>query len=247
MSDITISSLLRSVRSKRNTGATIMARKAASRGVDNLVRQGAGGIIHRMLEDKGQRVRKLAALLSGEQALAKIGSHGARTAMDILRAEIAELLQESDGALDDLLDIANYALIAAALLDGIDTEPKVYIACGLNHASTASSVMREFRIAGFEVTYDWTEHNKVKGWDRLRTVASLEANGVAQADVLVALASMGGRGTHTEIGMALAHGIPVVLIGEYDPTDSCSFYALCEHVATTTDAISRVKALTGKE
>lgn len=80
------------------------------------------------------------------------------------------------------------------------------------------------------ITYDWTAHGSVwqAGAEKIREVAQLEKRGVAEADYVIVLLP-GGRGTHAELGMALALGKPVLM---YSPDlevfqahpSTCAFY-----------------------
>lgn len=81
---------------------------------------------------------------------------------------------------------------------------KFYVASSLNNAEQVRIVARMLRNAGHEQTYDWTVHGSVQSEpDRWPTVAGKELDGVTDADVVVVLLP-GGRGTHTELGAALA-------------------------------------------
>lgn len=70
---------------------------------------------------------------------------------------------------------------------------------------------------GHEISYDWTLHGSVKSVskERLREVASLELNGVSEADFVVVLLP-GGHGSHLELGFAIAKEKKVFLHSE-DP------------------------------
>lgn len=106
----------------------------------------------------------------------------------------------------------------------------VYVATGLEHAHRARLVGYALRAAGHKITYDWTTHGSVQGegFQRLAEVAQAERDGVAVADLVIAILP-GGRGTHVEIGMALGYGIPVALLIEDGCYDAeCAFYSLPE-------------------
>jgi len=110
------------------------------------------------------------------------------------------------------------------------TKLHIYVATGLEHAHRAWLVGYALRAAGHAITYDWTTHGSVQGegFARLAEVAQAERDGVAVADLVIAILP-GGRGTHVEIGMALGYGIPVALLiqnGCYDA--ECAFYSLPE-------------------
>ena len=84
---------------------------------------------------------------------------------------------------------------------------KYYIASGLENAAAVRELKQILDAAGWHHTYDWTVHGSVygEGADRLAEVAAAESAGVIDAEVVVALLP-GGRGTHTELGMAIACG-----------------------------------------
>jgi hypothetical protein len=107
---------------------------------------------------------------------------------------------------------------------------KYYLATGLLNAHRAQLVRDHLNAAGHEQTYDWTAHGPVghKGKNALIAAAVGELEGVQQADVIIALLP-GGRGTHAELGMALALGKPVLIWDETCeafPVDdtTCAFY-----------------------
>lgn len=114
-------------------------------------------------------------------------------------------------------------------------ERRVYIASGLGNVEAVRSLQELVRAAGWTISYDWTQHGSVQaeGIERIRQVAHAEMRGVFEAD-LVLVALPGGRGTHVEMGLALAFGIPIVV---YDPHGhelqngiTCAFYHLPEVV-----------------
>ena len=87
---------------------------------------------------------------------------------------------------------------------------RVYIATGLAHAARAQLVRDALIGAGWDISYDWTTHGRVSGDARMRQVAIDEINGVTTAHAVVAILP-GYRGTHVEIGAAIAAGVPVFL------------------------------------
>lgn len=92
---------------------------------------------------------------------------------------------------------------------------KFYIATSLSRM-TAHHVVRDALIKlDHEISYDWTLHGSVKSVskERLREVASLELDGVAEADFVIVLLP-GGNGTHLELGFAIAKGKRVFLHAE---------------------------------
>lgn len=110
---------------------------------------------------------------------------------------------------------------------------KYYIATGLENA--AQAVMLHDLIStvpDMEITYNWMKHGSVKeDLAKLEEVCIAEMEGICNADVVIVLMP-GGRGTHTEFGMALAWGKAIILCspGEdghaiFEPGEAtCAFY-----------------------
>jgi nucleoside 2-deoxyribosyltransferase len=110
---------------------------------------------------------------------------------------------------------------------------KFYIASKLENAEMVKRVANVLKAAGWEHTYDWTEHGSVKneGDARLAQVAEAELSGVMNADVVIVILP-GGRGTHAELGMALAgrrRDKKIIICAETDDAfqlddRTCAFY-----------------------
>lgn len=107
---------------------------------------------------------------------------------------------------------------------------KFYIASKLENAELVSSVAEVLKSLGWKHTYDWTVHGSVQGEGeaRLTEVAEYELNGVRKADIVIVLLP-GGRGTHVELGAALALGKRVYIWAETDEyflhdERTCVFY-----------------------
>lgn len=111
---------------------------------------------------------------------------------------------------------------------------KAYIATKLENHAKHNKIMNEIAKLGVRLTYDWTLHGAVyaEGAKRIQEVSELELMGVLQADFVVVILP-GGRGTHVELGMALAANKTVYLLCETRelqdmvmiPTkDTCAFY-----------------------
>jgi hypothetical protein len=81
---------------------------------------------------------------------------------------------------------------------------RYYIASGLDNAAQVKVLKAILDDRGWEHTYDWTAHGAVfrQGLERLAEVAQAESEGVFIAEVVIVLLA-GGRGTHTELGMAV--------------------------------------------
>lgn len=82
---------------------------------------------------------------------------------------------------------------------------KFYIASSLRNYKQVRELSRLLRNAGWECTYDWTMNchlEKIDG-ETLKSIGEKECEGVKQSEVVIILTPQ-GRGTHTELGMAIA-------------------------------------------
>jgi nucleoside 2-deoxyribosyltransferase len=89
---------------------------------------------------------------------------------------------------------------------------RFYIASRTENADAVRRLADTLKAAGHVQTYDWTTHCDVKheGGERLKEVAKLEVAGVTDADVVIVLLP-GGRGMHTEFGIAIGKGKKIIL------------------------------------
>lgn len=99
-----------------------------------------------------------------------------------------------------------------------------YIGTGWDNRAMAREVAARLQAAGWKWVYDWTQHQE--GEERHAAIKEIEA--IKRADLVIILLP-GGRGTHVELGAALAAGKPVVLWAEdidvlYQDGRYCGFY-----------------------
>lgn len=99
----------------------------------------------------------------------------------------------------------------------------MYIATSTGNIAAHNALRDHLQHRGVGLTYDWTKlahHNGAEGWwgipfaereSRLRDVAQEEVQGVQDADLLVVLLP-GRKGTHVELGVAIASGVPVLIV-----------------------------------
>lgn len=118
---------------------------------------------------------------------------------------------------------------------------KFYIATRLERVEEQKALADALKKLGHQISYDWSAHGSVQneGVDRIREVAIAETRGVLDAELVIVLLP-GGRGTHTELGIALADSERqrerrgssfgsekrIVIIGEDTGVDgrTCAFY-----------------------
>jgi len=89
---------------------------------------------------------------------------------------------------------------------------KFYIASKLENYEQVNYLAGKLKSAGWTHTYDWTIHGSVKesSIEILKEIGNMEYNGVNEADVIIILTPQ-GRGTHTELGMAIAFNKQIYL------------------------------------
>lgn len=105
---------------------------------------------------------------------------------------------------------------------------KFYIASSLGNAENVRKIADYFTVKGWTQTYDWTTHGPVKDIEHLENVAAEELRGVTGCDVFFLLLP-GKRGSHAELGAALASKKPVIILSPdqdlfYENSFTCSFY-----------------------
>ena len=107
-----------------------------------------------------------------------------------------------------------------------------YIAASLSEIELVRSVSKILQERGWIHTYDWTFNcsDVDISNETMKDIAEHELNGVKNADIVIVL-NPKGRGTHTELGMALALNKKVYLYHRDDTyfrklNDTVSFYWL---------------------
>ena len=83
---------------------------------------------------------------------------------------------------------------------------KYYVASGLENSDNAIDLSNLLKEMGHEPAYEWWVHGSVQeeSDEVKQDVANKEFDGVINAGI-VAILLPGGRGTHTEMGGAIAH------------------------------------------
>ena len=92
---------------------------------------------------------------------------------------------------------------------------KTYLGASHHELERAREVMTFLELAGHTITYDWTQAFKDPVKDYLK-YARADIAGVYSADVVVLLFENPHpyRGTHTELGLAIAFRKPVIILGK---------------------------------
>lgn len=116
---------------------------------------------------------------------------------------------------------------------------KFYLSSSLRNRAQVRRAASFLKEDGWTHTCDWTEFelSSEEGTDSLRKIGESEFEGVKASDIVIVLTSQ-GRGTHIELGMALALGKKVYLYHEdnffFQCDDAtCAFYWLPQVVRLT--------------
>jgi len=92
---------------------------------------------------------------------------------------------------------------------------RIYVAGKYDEKQQARAVMEQLCALGHEITYDWTQHPESADASNLRDAADRDLRGVLGADAVLMLFTdplYAYRGTFTELGAALAFGVPVYAV-----------------------------------
>lgn len=120
---------------------------------------------------------------------------------------------------------------------------KAYVAGRTSNIEGVRVAQQVCRDLNMQITFDWTgSDGEIRSdWksdpDRARALAEKERHAAITADVLVLLHSDGrGLGKILECGMALAYGVPCILVGEFR---ECVFWYLDD--VTRIDDLSELR------
>ncbi|MEI4800301.1 nucleoside 2-deoxyribosyltransferase [Bacillus sp. FJAT-51639] len=103
---------------------------------------------------------------------------------------------------------------------------KFYIASAFTNKHIVHLVADKLKQAGWIHTYDWTKNEKATNRLELESIGQAEKQAVRDADVFLLLLN-GGKGSHTEFGMALAWGKEIFVYRGNSHLDT-TFYHLPE-------------------
>lgn len=108
---------------------------------------------------------------------------------------------------------------------------KFYIASSFANQEMVKKLSRLLIDQGHEQTYDWTMNIRAESAEALSTIGQLEKKAVSDCDVFFVLLP-GGKGSHIDLGLALAGEKKVYLFSETDVFSdismSTTFYHLPE-------------------
>jgi ABC-type antimicrobial peptide transport system ATPase subunit len=80
---------------------------------------------------------------------------------------------------------------------------KFYVASSFQNKEIVRVVSEKLMNNGWYHTYDWTQNNRACSLEALQKIGTLEKQAVADSDVVIVILP-GGKGSHIELGMAIA-------------------------------------------
>lgn len=124
---------------------------------------------------------------------------------------------------------------------------KFYIGSGMKNSRLVQYYAGILKQNGWQQTYDWTVHvDEDVSVKDIREYAEAEKQGIAESDVVILLLPA-GRGTHVELGMALAWDKKVYLCAsgpeDFSIENTVAFYELPQTVRLTGTAEENLKRI----
>ncbi|MGV3467429.1 MAG: group-specific protein, partial [Heyndrickxia sp.] len=109
---------------------------------------------------------------------------------------------------------------------------KFYIASSFQNIEMVRVFSSKLIQNGFQPTYDWTQNNKSVRKEELKKIGIKEKEAVMESDLFILLLP-GGKGSHTELGIALGAGVKHIYIVNPDSENrqnslATTFYHLPE-------------------
>lgn len=109
---------------------------------------------------------------------------------------------------------------------------KFYISTSTKNINEAKALIGILSREGYICSYDWTQHiiNKNGSNDEFCEISKFELNGIENCDFFI-LVLPGGKGSHVELGYALAYKKYFILISDVQNLSlyDCPFYSLSDY------------------
>lgn len=124
---------------------------------------------------------------------------------------------------------------------------KFYVGSGMKNCELVNYYANLLKENGWEQTHDWVKNvsDDISKDDMIK-YASLESQGVVDADVVIMLLP-GGRGAHIELGMAMALNKKIFLCStteeEFSIENTVAFYELPKIIQLVGNADDNVKKI----
>lgn len=108
---------------------------------------------------------------------------------------------------------------------------RIYVASKFENQIMVKEMMISLENRGHTITQDWTCGEGSKPSDEITKdewsgYAALDVVGVQMADLLIVIPRYGCKGTWVEMGIAIAHGIPILVLTRDGERFGCIFERL---------------------
>ena len=120
-----------------------------------------------------------------------------------------------------------------------------YIASSFQNIDQVRMVAAGLRSFGWNHTYDWTQNERVDSLDDLTRIGQLEKEAVAESDVVLVLLP-GGKGTHIELGLAIAFEKRIYLYSQDEEVMNIGATSTFYHLPEVEICIGTIKDLIEK-
>ncbi|MEY3784443.1 MAG: hypothetical protein RLZZ230_765 [Candidatus Parcubacteria bacterium] len=121
---------------------------------------------------------------------------------------------------------------------------KFYIAGRTSRILEIRDIVTKIKYLGHEITHDWTAMEDADlprpyhvHIDKVQAFAQKDINGAKSADVFVILGDQSGTGMYVELGAALAFGVKVYAVGEYNDMTVFHFHPNVTRLSTFDDVL----------
>lgn len=121
---------------------------------------------------------------------------------------------------------------------------KFYVASSFINKEQVRYVNQKLIDVGFIHTYDWTKNNRASSLSELENIGVKEKNAVKDSDFVVILLP-GGKGSHIELGLALAGDKKVFLYSPNDEINNVSLTSTFYHLPEVEKVIGTLDDLIG--
>jgi nucleoside 2-deoxyribosyltransferase len=127
---------------------------------------------------------------------------------------------------------------------------KIFVAGKVGQEKSAREAMSILSQAGHEISFDWTAIPHLKPYDEnseaSRQAALLESQGVLESDALVLLAHDKGIGMYVELGMAIASGKPIYVVGSETSRTMFLYHPLVRRVSSISSLLNVLGSSNGQ-
>lgn len=137
------------------------------------------------------------------------------------------------------------------IYEEVKLKMKFYIGSGFKNCELVNYYSKILGQNGWKHTYNWTEKiNDDVNIEDLKEISKLEQKGIIDSDIVIILLPA-GRGTHIELGMAIALNKKIFLCTnnkeEFSIENTVGFYQLPNIIKLVGTADENLKAIIKKE